>query len=254
MPATWPRPPDEVLDGLAALAGTGWSEEEIRLLAAGARAAADLAALPAAARPGDLPELWEPAAATFAAGPGPSLTADGEPAGRRLPRSARWRPPSMPASTGPMTGRPGGPWPTHGRWLASRTGRRTPGCARPRPRPGPGGASRLPGPWPRARPWPASSRRLRCSSLAEELARRAQAGPGRPEQPARAAAAARPGSTSPAGRPRCLPCSPRATATARSPAPCSSASAQLRCMSPESLTNLACATAPRRRRSARGWR
>jgi ATP/maltotriose-dependent transcriptional regulator MalT len=54
-----------VLDGLAALAGTSWSEEEIRLLADGARAAADLAALPAAMRPGDLPELWEPAAAAF---------------------------------------------------------------------------------------------------------------------------------------------------------------------------------------------
>jgi class 3 adenylate cyclase/tetratricopeptide (TPR) repeat protein len=55
----------EVLDGLAALAGTGWSEEEIRLLAAGARVAADLTALPAAARPRDLPELWESAAVTF---------------------------------------------------------------------------------------------------------------------------------------------------------------------------------------------
>jgi len=55
----------EVLDGLAALAGTGWSEEEIRLLADGARVAADLAALPAATRPGDLPELWEQAAAAF---------------------------------------------------------------------------------------------------------------------------------------------------------------------------------------------
>ena len=54
-----------MLDGLAALAGTGWSEEEIRLLAAGARVAADLTALPAAARPGDLPELWESAAVTF---------------------------------------------------------------------------------------------------------------------------------------------------------------------------------------------
>ena len=55
-----------MLDGLAALAGTGWAEEEIRLLAAGARVAADIAALPAADRPGDLPELWEPTAVTFA--------------------------------------------------------------------------------------------------------------------------------------------------------------------------------------------
>ena len=55
----------EVLDGLATLAGTGWAEEEIRLLAAGARAAADIAALPAADRPGHLPETWELAAVTF---------------------------------------------------------------------------------------------------------------------------------------------------------------------------------------------
>jgi predicted ATPase/class 3 adenylate cyclase len=55
----------EVLDGLVALAGTGWSEEEIRLLAAGSRVAADLAALPDAGRPKDLPELWESAAAAF---------------------------------------------------------------------------------------------------------------------------------------------------------------------------------------------
>jgi len=55
----------QVLDGLATLGGTSWSEEEIRLLAAGARVAADLAALPVAARPKDLPEPWEAAAATF---------------------------------------------------------------------------------------------------------------------------------------------------------------------------------------------
>jgi hypothetical protein len=55
----------EVLDGLATLAGTGWAEEEIRLLAAGARVAADIAALPAADLPGNLPETWERAAVTF---------------------------------------------------------------------------------------------------------------------------------------------------------------------------------------------
>jgi class 3 adenylate cyclase/tetratricopeptide (TPR) repeat protein len=54
-----------VLDGLAALAGTGWAEEEIRLLAAGARAAADVAALPAADRPRHLPETWEREAVTL---------------------------------------------------------------------------------------------------------------------------------------------------------------------------------------------
>ncbi len=67
----------EVLDGLASLAGTGWSEEEIRLLADGARVAADLAALPAATRPGDLPELWEPTVATFGARARAIADADG---------------------------------------------------------------------------------------------------------------------------------------------------------------------------------
>ena len=56
---------EEVLDGLTALAGTGWAEEEIRLLAAGARIAADIAALPAADRPGHLPEAWVRMAVTF---------------------------------------------------------------------------------------------------------------------------------------------------------------------------------------------
>ena len=56
----------EVLDGLAALQGAALAEEEIRLLAAGARAGADLAALPSAARPGNIPASWEPAAASFA--------------------------------------------------------------------------------------------------------------------------------------------------------------------------------------------
>ena len=55
----------EVLDGLAALAGTSWSDEEIRLLADGARVAADIAALPPVSRPRELPETWQPAAETF---------------------------------------------------------------------------------------------------------------------------------------------------------------------------------------------
>ena len=92
----------EVLDGLAALEGADLAEEEIRLLAAGARAAADLQALPEAARPRDIAELWEPTAATFAA-PGP-----GHRRRRRRtvacgwPRSGRWPPPSRPAGTAPM--------------------------------------------------------------------------------------------------------------------------------------------------------
>jgi ATP/maltotriose-dependent transcriptional regulator MalT len=56
----------QVLDGLAALDGADLAEDEIRLLAAGARVAADLAALPEVAQPRDLAELWPTAAATFA--------------------------------------------------------------------------------------------------------------------------------------------------------------------------------------------
>lgn len=66
-----------VLDGLAALEGADLAEEEIRLLAAGARAAADLEALPEAARPRDIAELWEPTAATFAARAAAIVAADG---------------------------------------------------------------------------------------------------------------------------------------------------------------------------------
>jgi DNA-binding CsgD family transcriptional regulator len=57
---------DEVLHGLAALAGAVLPEEEIRLLAAGARVGADLALLPSAARPADIAAGWEPAAAGLA--------------------------------------------------------------------------------------------------------------------------------------------------------------------------------------------
>jgi hypothetical protein len=55
----------EALDGLATVAGTGWAEDEIRLLAAGARVAAGIAALPATDRPENLPETWQQAALTF---------------------------------------------------------------------------------------------------------------------------------------------------------------------------------------------
>jgi len=56
----------EVTEGLAALSGAAVEEEEIRLLAAGARLAADLASLPDAARPRDVPDGWEQLAVTFA--------------------------------------------------------------------------------------------------------------------------------------------------------------------------------------------
>jgi DNA-binding CsgD family transcriptional regulator len=57
---------DEVLQGLAALQGAALAEEEIRLLAAGARVSADLSALPSAARPGDMAASWEAASASLA--------------------------------------------------------------------------------------------------------------------------------------------------------------------------------------------
>ena len=57
---------DEVLRGLAALMGAALAEEEIRLLAAGARVSADLAALPSAARPGKVAASWEAASASLA--------------------------------------------------------------------------------------------------------------------------------------------------------------------------------------------
>ena len=151
----------EVLDGLAALAGTGWAEEEIRLLAAGARVDADLAALPAADRPGHLPETWDRRRSPSPSGhaPSPTPTAAGSPP---LPRSGCWPPPSMPASTGPMTRPPGAPSRTPGGWRASHTGRPTRTCGRRRPPPAPGSATGPPAPWRRGRAWPASSHRAPC--------------------------------------------------------------------------------------------
>jgi class 3 adenylate cyclase len=56
----------EVSAGLAALSGAEMAEEELRLLAAGSRLAADLASVPSSARPGEIPDGWEERAATFA--------------------------------------------------------------------------------------------------------------------------------------------------------------------------------------------
>ncbi len=55
----------EVVDGVAALTGAAIAEEEIRLLAVGARLAADLALLPEPLRPLDISDEWAPLAATF---------------------------------------------------------------------------------------------------------------------------------------------------------------------------------------------
>ncbi len=57
---------DEVADGLAALSGGEWPAEEVRLLAAGARVSADVAVLPAVARPRGFDDRWRRTAAGFA--------------------------------------------------------------------------------------------------------------------------------------------------------------------------------------------
>jgi len=57
---------EEVLNGLAALASATLPADEIRLLAAGARIAADFALLPGPARPAGLGDQWTESAATFA--------------------------------------------------------------------------------------------------------------------------------------------------------------------------------------------
>jgi DNA-binding CsgD family transcriptional regulator len=56
----------EVLNGLGALAGAMLPADEIRLLAAGARVAADFALLPSPVRPAGLGDQWVQSAATFA--------------------------------------------------------------------------------------------------------------------------------------------------------------------------------------------
>ncbi|MBY8881339.1 helix-turn-helix transcriptional regulator [Actinacidiphila acidipaludis] len=55
-----------LLEGLAALDGGAMAEDEIRLLAGGVRLVADLALLPRAVRPRDLPAGWTAVADTFA--------------------------------------------------------------------------------------------------------------------------------------------------------------------------------------------
>jgi DNA-binding CsgD family transcriptional regulator len=57
---------DHVLAGLSAVGDGALAEEEIRLLAAGARLAADSALLPGSIRPRGLPAAWEKVAYTFA--------------------------------------------------------------------------------------------------------------------------------------------------------------------------------------------
>ena len=154
---------DEVLQGLAALKGAALAEEEIRLLAAGARVSADLTALPSAARPGNMGAGWKRRRPAWPTGPGPS-PASMAAGNRKWPPSERWPPLRALASRAETTGRPGGPWPRPGRRLASPTGRPTPGCARPGQRSGPAGVSRPPGPWRPVRVSRASFRHHPCSA------------------------------------------------------------------------------------------
>ena len=62
----FPRAARHVLDGLTVLKGGMLAEEEMRLLAAGAWLQGDLAALPASARPRDMPVDWDEMAAGLA--------------------------------------------------------------------------------------------------------------------------------------------------------------------------------------------
>lgn len=75
---------EEVHEGLAALPAGSLPEEEIRLLAAGERVAAELAVLPRPVRPAQLGLRWEQAAATFAK----RAAAITETAGERQPEVA----------------------------------------------------------------------------------------------------------------------------------------------------------------------
>ncbi len=202
----------QVLDGLAALDGADLAEDEMRLLAAGARTAADLAALPEVARPRDVAEPWPAAAASFAGRARAIVAADGggQPAvaafglltaaerARELGTDDRatWR-----------------GWPAPGRKPASPTGRRTHGCVKRRSRRAGDGVIRRPGRWRRARPWLGSFPRRPCSGWPVSW----PGGPGCPFRPGGPAgpAAVRPGSTSRRGRPRCWACSRTATATGR---------------------------------------
>lgn len=151
---------DEVAEGLTALKAATLAEEEARLLAAGARVSADLALLPEPVRPRGLAAGWEPlagilldrAAVIVGQHPGrPEVVAFGALVAAEHARQhgsddrATWRAAAE-------------VWQT-----ASQPYREAyAGCARLRPRSGPGGASRPPAPWPRARASPASCRPRRC--------------------------------------------------------------------------------------------
>ena len=151
----------EVLDGLTALADTGWAEEEMRLLAAGARIAADIATRPAADRPGHLPEAWARTAVTFPERARAITDADG----RGQPAIAAFG--ALAAAEHARQHRTDDP----GTWRAvvdawrvagRRTGKPMRTCGRRRSRRAQGSATGAPAPWRRGRAWPASSRRVPC--------------------------------------------------------------------------------------------
>ena len=97
MPATWPRPRRRSWTGWPPWRARPGPTTEIRLLAAGARAAADLATLPKVARPRDIAELWGPVGGHFA-DRAQDIVAPGRAGSRPSPRTARWPPPNGRAS------------------------------------------------------------------------------------------------------------------------------------------------------------
>ena len=253
MPGDLAAATDEVLDGLAALEGAGLGrrgDPAARRRCPGRRRPRRAAR--GRRGPGTSPNSgsrWRPPSPT---GPGPSWRPTASRAARRSPRSARWRPPNTPASTAPTTGRPGArvadAWQVASQPYREAYARLREAEAAVRA----GRREQAAGPWQRARPWPAACRRLRCSASPRNW----PGGPGWPRGPSRRRDPRRPGAVRPhrPGDRGARPARQRATATARSRVPCSSASARLPCMCPGSLTSWGCATAPRRRRSARGWR
>ena len=239
----------QVLDGLAALEGADLAEDEIRLLAAGARAAADLQALPEVVRPRDIAECWAPTAATF---PGRARAIAGADVGRRPAVAAFGR--LVAAEQARQLGTDdraawrgvADAWRAAGQPYREAYARLREAAAAARAGRRPQAARALAAGHALARELPSAP----LLSLAADLAQRTRlaGGPAR-----RHAAPRRPASTSPGVRPRCWRCWPRATATGRSRAPCSSASAPSPCTYPGSSTSSGSVTAPRQRRSAPGW-
>ena len=226
----------EVLDGLAALADGALPAEEMRLLAVGARVAAELASLPL--RPPGLADQWVPAAARFRdrataiteapSGREPEVAAFGVLVAAEQAREHGNDPPATWGAVAEAWQSASQPYREAYARLreaeaAIRAGRRDQ-AARAL-----GACAELAGSLPS----------VPLLALSDTLARRARLTARAPaqQQP-------RPGSgpTSPTASGRCLPYWPAGTATGRSHALCSSVTTLLPCASPGSLTSLPCTT------------